>query len=52
MNAHTTADRINEKRTAATANNSRPGAGGNFCSEVIHSIPPVSLFFKIRQAHC
>ena len=27
MNAHTIADRINEKRTAATANNSRPGAG-------------------------
>ncbi len=27
MNAYTTADRINEKRTAATTNNSRPGAG-------------------------
>jgi hypothetical protein len=27
MNAYITADRINEKRTAATANNSRPSAG-------------------------
>lgn len=27
MNAYITADRTNEKRTAATANNSRPNAG-------------------------
>lgn len=27
MNAYITADRMNEKRTAATANNSRPGDG-------------------------
>lgn len=27
MNPNTTADRINEKRATATANNSRPGAG-------------------------
>lgn len=27
MNTYVTADKINEKRTAATANNSRPDAG-------------------------